>query len=132
MTEHAQAPPSPRPLILSARTLIVAHAFWVGVGVISFVAAAFLVHQLMAWPPHEDETLALFVGRDTLAGVVDHVTRQRGGAPLHFLAAYGVAHLGLGLGGLRLVSASFAVASLPLVALLGRRLADRRSGLIAT
>ena len=50
----------------------------------------------MAWPPHEDETLALFVGRDSLAGVVEHVTRERGGAPLHFLFAYAVAHLGLG------------------------------------
>ena len=27
----------------------------------------------MAWPPHEDETLALFVGRDSLPGVVEHV-----------------------------------------------------------
>ena len=95
-------------------------------------ASAFLLHQLMAWPPHEDETLALFVGRDSLAGVVEHVTRDRGGAPLHFLFAYAVAHLGLGLGSLRLVSAAFAVASLPLVALLGRRLAGRSAALIAT
>src|SRR4029078_12311717 len=94
--------------------------------------AGFLVHQLMAWPPHEDETLALFVGRDSLAGVVEHVTRDRGGAPLHFLFAYAVAHLGLGLGSLRLVSAAFAVASLPLIALLGRRLAGRSAALIAT
>ena len=86
----------------------------------------------MAWPPHEDETLALFVGRDSLAGVVEHVTRDRGGAPLHFLFAYAVAHLGLGLGSLRLVSAAFAVASLPLIALLGRRLAGRSAALIAT
>ena len=86
----------------------------------------------MAWPPHEDETLALFVGRDSLGGVVEHVTRDRGGAPLHFLFAYGVAHLHLGLGSLRLVSAAFAVGSLPLIALLGRRLADRWTALIAT
>ena len=89
----------------------------------TLAAAAFLLHQLMAWPPHEDETLALFVGRDSLAGVVEHVTRDRGGAPLHFLVAWAVAHLGLGLGGLRLASAAFALASLPLVAILGRRLA---------
>ena len=38
----------------------------------------------------------------------------------------------LGLGSLRLVSAAFAVGSLPLVALLGRRLADRWTALIAT
>src|SRR4029079_4245915 len=46
--------------------------------------------------------------------------------------AYAVAHLGLGLGSLRLVSAAFAVASLPLIALLGRRLAGRSAALIAT
>ena len=74
----------------------------------------------MAWPPHEDETLALFVGRDSLPGVLEHVTRDRGGAPLHFLVAWAVAHLGFGLGGLRLASAAFALASLPLVAILGR------------
>src|SRR5687768_1918943 len=69
---------------------------WLGVGGVAVVAAGFLLHQLMAWPPHEDETLALFVGRDSLPGVVEHVTRDRGGAPLHFLLAWTVAHLGFG------------------------------------
>jgi len=82
--------------------------------------------------PHEDETLALFIGRDSLPGVVEHVTRDRGGAPLHFLLAWAVAHLGFGLGGLRLLSAGFAIASLPLVAALGARLADIRVGFVAT
>jgi hypothetical protein len=116
---------------LSAHTLS-PRFFSLGVGAITAAATAFLVHQLMAWPPHEDETLALFVGRDSLAGVVEHVTRERGGAPLHFLVAWVVAHLGLGLGTLRLVSAAFAIGSLPLVAVLGRRLADRRTALLAT
>jgi len=132
MTETAQATSDARPLASSARAFVAAHAFWLGVGAISLAAAAFLQHQLMAWAPHEDETLALFVGRDSFSGVVEHVTRERGGAPLHFVFAYAVAHLGLGLGSLRLVSAVFAVASLPLVALLGRRLAGRSAGLIAT
>jgi hypothetical protein len=99
---------------------------------VTVAAAAFLLHQLMAWPPHEDETLALLVGRDSLSGVVEHVTRDRGGAPLHFLLAWAVAHLGFGLGGLRIVSAAFALASLPLVAILATRLADRRVALVAT
>jgi Dolichyl-phosphate-mannose-protein mannosyltransferase len=116
---------------VSARALS-PRLFPLGVAAIAAVATGFLVHQLMAWPPHEDETLALFVGRDSLAGVVEHVTRERGGAPLHFLLAWVVAHLGFGLGALRLLSAAFAIASLPLVALLGRRLADRRTGLLAT
>jgi hypothetical protein len=132
MTETAQATSDARPLASSARAFVAAHAFWLGVGAISLAAAAFLQHQLMAWAPHEDETLALFVGRDSFSGVVAHVTRERGGAPLHFLFAYAVAHLGLGLGSLRLVSAAFAVGSLPLVALLGRRLTERRTALIAT
>jgi hypothetical protein len=102
-----------------------------GVAAVTLAAAAFLVHQLMAWPPHEDETLALFVGRDSFAGLLDEVTTERGGAPLHFLLAWAVAHAGFGLGALRLVSAAFAVASLPLIALLGLRLAGRRAAFLA-
>ncbi len=132
MTEHADGHPRARSWLPSVRSLASAHAFWLTVGAISLAAGVFLAHQLMAWPPHEDEALALLVGRDSLTGVVEHVTRERGGAPLHFLFAWAVAHLGFGLGGMRIVSATFAVASLPLVALLGRRLADRRCALIAT
>src|SRR4249919_350787 len=87
---------------VSVRDTLAAHWFWLGVGAIVALTGAFLVHQLTAWPPHEDETLALFVGRDSLFGVVEHVTRDRGGAPLHFLLAWGVAHLGGGLGALLL------------------------------
>jgi Dolichyl-phosphate-mannose-protein mannosyltransferase len=117
---------------LGTRAWLEAHRFWLGVGAITAAAATFLVHQLMAWPPHEDETLALFVGRDSLPGVITHVTRDRGGAPLHFVLSWAVAHLGFGLGGLRLVSATAAVLSLPLVALLGERLVGRRSALLGT
>jgi hypothetical protein len=107
------------------------HGLWLGVAGVVVVAGAFLLHQLMAWPPHEDETLALFVGRDSLPGVVEHVTQERGGAPLHFLLAWAVAHLGFGLGGLRLLSTLFALGSLPLIAALGRRLGGPRVGLVA-
>jgi dolichyl-phosphate-mannose-protein mannosyltransferase len=132
MTQTAEATRQARPLALSARAFAAAHWLWLGVGGVTLAAALFLQHQLMAWAPHEDETLALFVGRDSFSGVVEHVTRERGGAPLHFLFAYGVAHSGLGLGSLRLVSAIFAVGSLPLVALLGRRLVDSATALVAT
>ena len=61
------------------------------------------------------------------------MTQERGGAPLHFVLAWGVAHLGFGLGGLRLVSAFFAVSSLPLVAALALRLGcGRKVALLAT
>jgi hypothetical protein len=116
----------------TARSWLALRWPYVGVAGVVLAAAAFLLHQLMAWPPHEDETLALFIGRDSLPGVVEHVTRDRGGAPLHFLLAWSVAHLGFGLGGLRLLSATFAIASLPLVAALGTRLADARVGFVAT
>ena len=82
-------PASPRPLVASvARVRRWRTRSGSGSAAIAVAAAAFLLHQLMAWPPHEDETLALFVGRDSLAGVVEHVTRERGGAPLHFLVAW--------------------------------------------
>jgi hypothetical protein len=118
---------------VSVRALATEWWLWVGVSAVALAAAVFLLHQLMAWPPHEDETLALFVGRDDFPGVIEHVTQERGGAPLHFVLAWGVAHLGFGLGGLRFVSAFFAVASLPLVAALALRLGSTRAvALLAT
>ncbi|HSO02366.1 MAG TPA: glycosyltransferase family 39 protein, partial [Gaiellaceae bacterium] len=78
------------------------------------------------------ETLALFVGRHSLTGLFDTVLHERGGAPLHFLLAWAVAHLGFGLEGLRTLSAAFAVASLPVVALLLARLAGPARALLAT
>jgi hypothetical protein len=94
--------------------------------------AAFLALRLTAWPPHEDETLALFVGRKPLDDVLGTVLNQRGGAPLHFLFAWAVAHTGGSLTALRAVSALFAVASVPLVAALAARLAGREPALVAT
>jgi len=106
--------------------------FWPGVGGLTAGVAIFLLGRLTAWPPHEDETLALFVGRKSLAGLFKTVQTERGGAPLHFLCAWLVVHLGGGLVGLRLFSAVFAVASVPVVALLARRIAGAVPALIAT
>jgi len=106
--------------------------FPLGVSATTAAAAAFLLQQLLAWPPHEDETLALFIGRHPLDGLFQVVLEERGGAPLHFLFSWAVAHLGLGLTGLRLLSAASAVASLPVIALLAARLAGRRHALVAT
>jgi hypothetical protein len=91
----------------------------------------FLGLRLTAWPPHEDETLALFVGRGSLGGLTETVLGERGGAPLHFLLAWIVAHLGGELSALRAVSALFALASIPLVAALASRLADRTVAALA-
>jgi hypothetical protein len=94
--------------------------------------AAFVLLELTTWPPHEDETLALFVGRGSLPHLLHTVLDQRGGAPLHFVLAWIVAHTGGGLTGLRLVSAVLAIASVPVVAALTSRLAGRAVGLGAT
>ncbi len=129
MTQSAEAPPLGRPRALGesvprrARALDLARS-----------RGDRRPHERL--PPAPADGLAAARGRDARAlrrprlarGVVEHVTRERGGAPLHFLLAWGVAHLGVGLGALRLVSVVFALGSLPLVALLGRRLAGRRDG----
>ena len=106
--------------------------FELGVAACALAVGAFLVVRLTAWPPHEDETLALFIGRKSLGGLLDTVLNQRGGAPLHFLLAWIVAHTGGGFVGLRLVSAIFATASVPVIALVGARIAGRATGLAAT
>ena len=103
-----------------------------GVAVCTAAVGAFLLARLTAWPPHEDETLPLFVGRGSLTDVLATVHSERGGAPLHFVLAWTVAALGGGLTELRLVSALFACASVPVVALLGRRLAGAPVALAAT
>src|SRR5712692_6220077 len=107
-------------------------SFEFGVAACALGVGAFLIVQLTAWPPHEDETLALFVGRKSLGGLLDTVLDQRGGAPLHFVLAWIVAHVGGGLVGLRVVSAIFATATVPVVASLGARMAGRTTGLAAT
>jgi hypothetical protein len=99
--------------------------FAAGVAAITIGTGAFLLVQLSGWPPHEDETLPLFVGRQSLGGLFDTVLGKRGGAPLHFVLAWVVAHTGGGLETMRFLSALFATASLPAIAILGRRLAGR-------
>jgi hypothetical protein len=102
------------------------------VGAITAAVAAFLLVQLHAWPPHEDETLAFFVSRQPLGDVFGTVLGERGGAPLHFLFSHLVTLVAPGLTGLRLVSVVFAVASVPIMAALVARLTDRRTALLAT
>ena len=132
MTETAQATRIGAREGAAVRAWIAAHWFGLGVAALAAAAAAFLLHQLLAWPPHEDETLPLFVGRHPLGELFQVVLEERGGAPLHFLLAWAVAHLGFGLEGLRALSALFAVASIPVVALLAARLAGRVPALVAT
>ncbi|MHB8643539.1 MAG: glycosyltransferase family 39 protein [Gaiellaceae bacterium] len=110
-----------------------AETVWrIGVSALTAAVGLFFVFRLTAWPPHEDETLALFTGRSAVGNLVHTVLGDRGGAPLHFFFAWVVAHTGGGLVGLRVVSAVFATASVPLIAMLVARLADRRVALIAT
>ena len=132
-TRAAPPPPSPlaagpasaaEPLDRRAARLIVSGA--------TAAVSLFLILRIDAWAPHEDETLALFVGADGLVDALRTVHGERGGAPLHFVLAWAVAHAGGGLVGLRLLSAVFAAASVPLVGALGARLAGRTTGVIAS
>lgn len=109
-----------------------ARAFWVGVSVAAAAAAAFLGARLLAWPPHEDETLALFVGSQPFEEMVHTVLGERGGAPLHFLLVHLMSQASPTLLGVRVISLIFAVASIPVVATLVQRLTDRRTALVAT
>jgi hypothetical protein len=106
-------------------------AFAAATGVLTAAVAGILAWLRDRWPPHEDEALALFVGRGSLGSVLHTVIGERGGAPLHFLVAWTVVHLGGGLTALRIVSLVFAVACVPLIVELGARLADRTTGVLA-
>src|SRR5919204_6366367 len=106
--------------------------FWIGVGAAASTLAGVLAAFLRTWPPHEDETLALFIGRLSLPDLLATVIADRGGAPLHFVLAWTVVHLGGGLTALRVVSLIFAAASVPAIAALAARLSDRVSGLVAS
>jgi hypothetical protein len=109
-----------------------ADAYRFGVGAIAAALAAFLLLRGIHWPAHEDETLAFFVSREPLDALFSTVIEERGGAPLHFLVAHAVGAVWSGLFGLRLLSVVFAVASVPVIAALVARLADRRTALLAT
>jgi hypothetical protein len=105
--------------------------FWRVVGACTTAVGLFLAYAITAWRPHEDEVLELFAGRGSLADLYETIF-HRGGAPLHFTLAWVVVHLGGGLTALRALSAVFAVASIPVVALLVRRLAGTAPALVAT
>lgn len=108
------------------------NAYALAVAGIAAGVGAFLLSRLAVWPPHEDETLVLFVSRQPLGDLFGTVISERGGAPLHFLLAHTVALVSPGLTGLRLISVAFAVASIPVVAALVARLTDRRTAIVAT
>jgi uncharacterized membrane protein len=124
--------PRPRSFDRAVTRDLDARLFAAGVAAITVATFTFLLVQLNGWPPHEDETLPLFVGRQSLGDLFHTVLGKRGGAPLHFLLAWCVAHVGGGLWTMRFFSAFFAVASLPAIAILGKRLAGRGPALAAT
>ena len=107
MAETAVEAPRASSTAPAARDLD-ARMFAAGVAAITVATFTFLLVQLNGWPPHEDETLPLFVGRQSLGDLFDTVLGKRGGAPLHFLLAWIVAHIGGGLSTMRFLSAFFA------------------------
>jgi hypothetical protein len=109
-----------------------ARAYELAIAAMTAGLGAFLLSRIEVWPPHEDETLVLFVSRQPLGDMFATVVSERGGAPLHFLLAHLVATISSGLTGLRLISVVFAVASVPVIAALVAKLTDRRTALVAT
>jgi len=128
---RAEGVPTDSSAVRAARWAVI-HAYGIGVGAISAALAGFLLLQAIHWPPHEDETLVYFVSRQPLGELFSTVFEERGGAPLHFLLAHFVSWAWPSLTGLRLISVVFAVASVPVIAALVARLADRWTALIAT
>ncbi len=106
--------------------------FALGLAGATVAVTAFLLGRLHAWPPHEDETLALFVGSKPLGELFSTVLDVRGGAPLHFLLVHLATQVSPTLDAVRLLSVLFAVASIPTAGLLVARLTDRRTALVAT
>ena len=102
-----------------------------GVGLVTAGLAAFVLASLFWWPPNEDETLVFFVSRQPLGELLDTVSGERGGAPLHFLLAHFVLEVSPTLEALRLLSAIPVILAVPVVAALAARLAGRRAGLVA-
>ncbi len=100
-----------------------------GIAALSAVLLVRLVPDVRGKPIFEDESLAGLVSSQPLPDVLRTSILDRGGAPLHFV----LAHLALALQpsptGLRLLSVVFAVATLPLLFDLGRRLAGSLAGL---
>ena len=83
-----------RPFALTASS----DTLWrLGVGALTALVAAFLFARLTVWPPHEDETLALFAGRGSFGELIRTVLGERGGAPLHFVVSWLIARSGGGL-----------------------------------
>ena len=132
-TETLPSPPEPH--ALAPPTVRVRDWRLVGGAVVAIemlALAVFSASQARVATPREDEVLALFVGRSSFGTALHQVIGERGGAPLHFVAAWIVVHLGGHLVALRLVSAAFAIAALPVIALLAARLGrDWRVGVVA-
>lgn len=132
MTDTAETTTAPRALAFALPRDLGELAWRLGVALCTAGTAAFVFLQLRVWPPHEDETLALFTGRSSVHDLVRTVLGERGGAPLHFFLAWAIVHVGGRLYALRLLSAIFGIASVPLIAVLVRRLTDRPTALVAT
>jgi hypothetical protein len=109
-----------------------ADTYRLGVAGITAALAGFLLLQAIHWPAHEDETLVFFVSRQSLGELFSTVFEERGGAPLHFLLAHALSAVWPSLLGLRLISVVFAVASVPVMAALVRRMTDPGTALLAT
>ena len=81
-------------------------------------SGAFLLVQLTAWPPHEDETLALFVGRGSMPGLSRRCSASAAARRSTSCSPGSSAHTGGGLRRCGSSRRSSPSASVPVVALL--------------
>ncbi len=106
-------------------------AYRVSIAAACVVAALRLLPFLGDRVMHRDEALAVMVARRPLGELLETVQLVRGGAPLHFLLAKGVAEFGGGLVATRAVSALGLLLAIVGVGLLGRALAGPVVGVAA-
>jgi hypothetical protein len=91
-----------------------------------------LVPDVRGKPLFNDEVLAGLTAMHPLGDLLDIVLSDRGGAPLHFVLAHVSLALDPSVDALRWLSLVFAVATVPVCYDLGRRLAGRTAGAVAT
>jgi predicted membrane-bound mannosyltransferase len=106
-------------------------AYRIGIAAACVVAALRLLPFLGDRVMHRDEALAVMVARRPIGELLETVQLVRGGAPLHFLLAKGVAEFGGGLVATRAVSALGLLLAIVGAGLLGRALAGPVVGVAA-
>lgn len=105
---------------------------WIDVGAVAVLAALLRLTTLGLQSYGFDEAWTLHVIRGSFTDMLDGVARHESTPPLYYALAWVWAQaFGTGEAGLRLLSATAGVATVPVVYAVGRTLGSRRIGLVA-